>query len=56
MLEISNSLKYKNDETVIKAHQKLTKIDEITLMKTFSSSKHCWNYLYCATIEQLMKN
>ena len=40
MLEISHSLKYKNDETVIKAHQKLTKIDEKTLMKTFSSSTY----------------
>ena len=37
MLEISHSLKYKNDETVINAHQKLTEIDEKTLMKTFSS-------------------
>ena len=38
MPEISHSLKYENDETVVKAHQKLTKIDEKTLMKTFSSS------------------
>jgi hypothetical protein len=50
MLEISHSLKYKNDEKVIKAHQKLTKIDEKTLMKTFSSFLiHIYKYIYIYT-------